>query len=260
MDDTAIKFETVQKILDGDGPQDFKAAAAIVLELKRHLVAHKYLTAHESDCSTELRVKFRDVLEFDAIINITQGDLRGFERAVGQLKCYYFRARDLPLSHRMPLLLGLHLVHLLARKELVAFNIELPLSREVAGLNDYIEYAAALHESIINNSFSRLFFLETQMPSDLFQHITGALLEGARNTHADSIQRAYSQLTVSDLVSMLHFQSREEAARFVDARQWRVWEDGETILFAKSEAEKAKPVVDMVIRAVELSTEISALA
>jgi 26S proteasome regulatory subunit N12 len=207
-----------------------------------------------------MRVRFRDILEFDALVSIRSSKLEEFERAIAQLKCYYFRATNLPPSDRMPLLLSIHLVHLLARKRIVDFNIELQLVRRVINENDYIDYATNLHESIINTSFSRLSFLEKQMPSDLFRHFTAELLDGARNNHADSIERAYQFLTLEDLAKILHLETVDEARQFATRRLWRLGEDGATVYFHGNEGEKGKGSVDMLARSVELSTQISALA
>jgi 26S proteasome regulatory subunit N12 len=260
MDPVETKFQTVKDILEGNGPRDIHRAASLILDLKKELVKHKYLTPQEADCPTEMRVRFRDILEFDALVSIRSSKLEEFERAIAQLKCYYFRAANLPPSHRMPLLLSIHLVHLLARKRIVEFNIELQLIRAVIGHADYIEYATNLHESIINTSFSRLSALEKQMPSELFRHFTAELLDGARNNHADSIERAYRFLTLEDLAKILHFDTIDEARQFAARRLWRLADDGATVFFDGNECDKGKVSVDMLARSVELSTQISALA
>jgi hypothetical protein len=260
MDSSEIKFQSVQEILEGSGPRDINRAASLITDLKKDLLKHNYLTPEESVLSTETRIRFRDILEFEALIHIRRGKLDDFERSIAQLKWYYFPTQELPPSSRMPLILSIHLVHLLALKKLVDFSMELQLARSVIGPNSYIQYASNLHDAIITNSFSRLFSLDTQMPSDLFQHITAELVDGARQSHADSIERAYRDLTLTELTRILHFGSSDEARLFVIKRKWQIAEDGEIVVFGKCEAEKGKVNVDMFARAVDLSTLISALA
>jgi hypothetical protein len=259
MDSSDIKFQTVKEILEGSGPRDIQRATSLISDLKKDLLKHKYLSPEEPDQPAELRVRFRDVLEFEALINIRRGRLDDFERSIAQLKWYYFPAQELAPSHRMPLIISIHLVHLLAQKKTVDFNIELQLARTAIGPNEYIQYASDLHESIITNSFSRLFSLEAQMPSDLFQVITAELMDGARHSHADSIERSYLNLTLAELTTILHFGNGDEARQFAIKREWQIADGGDIVVFSREEGEKGKPNVDMFARVVDLSTLISSL-
>lgn len=256
------QFESLRQVMELNGKFDSKRAESLLRDLKFKLLSIP-LNKRQEDTSITLerRIKFRDILEFDALYSIRTKNLEEFERVMSQLKCYYFRPSDLPISTRMPLLISIHLVHTLALKRLVDFNIELQLAREAIGPNEFLDYASDLHQSVIENSSSRLFKLENKPPSQDFNQFTADLLNGARNNHADSIQKAYNTLTISELATILNFQTKDEARLFIQKREWEISEDGETICFNhRNGGNKSIEPKDMLSRSVDLSLNISLLA
>ncbi|KAK8884085.1 hypothetical protein M9Y10_043190 [Tritrichomonas musculus] len=288
---TESKFENLKQIMNSETLLDAKRAEALINDLKLDFLQFQLLTPKESELLPQNIMMFRDILEYDALFSIKTKNLDEFERAMAQLKCYYFRKTDLPPSDNMPLLLAIHLVAILGKKDeetkeetetdeerdkdadddddneinrakkkkLVDFNIELQLAREIIGHNIFLDYAADLHQSVIENSFARLFILENQPPSPLFNQFTADLLNGARNSHADSIERAYKYLTLSEISSILHFNNEEDVRLFVSKRKWRIADDDITVIFNREEG-KSKSSEDMLRRAIALSEQISTLA
>lgn len=260
MDTVAIQFATLRDILQGSGPFDAKRAECLINDLKQELLKWNCLTPKERELPEADRVRFRTILEYDAFLSIRMHNLEEFERAMSQLKCYYFGERSLPESPDMPLLLAVHLVHLLGSKKLVEFNIELQLVTSVVQSDPFIDYAVDLHQSVIDNSFARLFQLENAPPSDLFNQFTADLLNSARNNHADSIQRAYRSLRLDELSKLLYFTASEETLRFVEKRKWKLSDDGESVEFGDNDEGRTRGARDMLGRSVDLSVQISALA
>jgi 26S proteasome regulatory subunit N12 len=260
MDAIEVQFASLEQIINSAGALDVRRAESLITDLKIALLTFQSLTPNSPEASVESRVRFRNLLEYDALISIRTRNLDEFDRAMAQLKCYYFRETNLPTSARMPLLLSVHLVRILALKKLVDFNIELQLARTVIGSNEYIDYAADLHQSIIENSFSRLFSLEGRPPSPLFTTFIADLLNGARDNYADSIEHAYVQLPIDELALILRFNSIDEARQFVAKREWPVSDDGMTVGFLALGEGKGRAPVDMLARSVDLSIQISALA
>jgi 26S proteasome regulatory subunit N12 len=260
MDLISAQFEQLRQILEGSAALDAQRATSLIQDLKTEIVKAQSESLELTQLSGEDRIRFRDILEYNALLSIRTRNLEEFERVLAQLKTYYFGVTDLPPSERMPLLLSIHLIHILALKKLVNFNIELQLARSVLNQNPFIDYVADLHQSVIDNSFSRLFSLEDEAPSPLFKEFTEELKNGARNNHADSIEQAYKSLTLSELCQILHFETIDEARLFVRKRNWDVRENGTVVVFRPQNEPKVKSAQDMLIRAVDLSIQISALA
>ncbi|KAH0791409.1 26S proteasome non-ATPase regulatory subunit 8 [Histomonas meleagridis] len=244
------KFEKLKSIFEGEF--DPQIAESLIDELKIELFPKINENVY--------KVIHRSVLEYDALLNIQMKCADGFERAMSQLTCYYFRETNLPISDKMPLLISIHLVYCLTHQKLVEFNIELQIAQSLIHENEYIEYAKCLHQSIIDNSFARLFALESHPPSQLFHQFTGDLLDRVRNNHADSIERAYPSLMLTELLNMLEFPSLEECVQFVQMRNWVIDEDQETIIFHPQIEARTKSAEEMLSRSVDLSAQISALA
>jgi hypothetical protein len=254
-----LKFRSLHEILAREGPLDVRRAESLINDLKIELLPCQSLLPGDA-VPPEARLKFRNLLEYDALISIRTRNLEEFDRVMAQLKCCYFRDVELPPSDHMPLLLAIHLVRILALKKLVEFNIELQLTRDLLGPNEYLTYVADLHQSVIDNSFSMLFQLESAPPSPLFETFTADLLNGARRNHADSIERAYHCLTLNELGTILHFTSAGDVRQFVTNRpNWRLGQDDRVWFDTQPEA-KLRTHDDMLARAVDLSIQISALA
>ena len=256
----SMQLATLREILEGGGSFDAERAECLINDLKTELWRCHCLTPKELELPQSDREMFRTILEYDAFLSIRMHNLKEFERAMAQLKCYYFSERSLPESPKMPLLLAVHLVHLLACKKLVDFNVELQLVGSVVGSNPFVDYAVDLHQSVIDNSFARLFQLENAPPSELFNQFTADLLNSARNNHADSIQRAYRSVTIADLSKLLYFTTIDEARRFAENRKWKLSDDGESVEFGDNDEARARGAREMLGRSVDLSVQISALA
>ena len=247
----SAKFAKLKNIFEGEFDQ--RVAEPLIDELKIELIRANLN-------NEENQVIHRSVLEYDALLSIYMCRVDDFERAMSQLNYYYFGFTNLPISEKMPLLISIHLVHYLVQQKLIDFNIEFQIAQSIIHENEYIEYAKCLHQSIIDNSFARLFALESHPPSQLFHHFTADLLDRVRNNHADSIERAYSSLKLTELLKMLEFPSLDECVQFVKNRKWTISGDQTTIIFHPQIEDKTKSATEMLARSVDLSVQISSLA
>jgi len=221
------------------------------------LVESAFFTTSESSMPIAQRVLFRDVLEYHAIASIWTDDMVEYARVLRQLKSVYFRDDgQLPASERAPLLTATHLVFLLTQNRITDFNIERPVVRRALGLSEFLVYAVKLQEAVSENSFARIFALQGARPSPLFAPFTARLLDGARHSHADSIERAYGRVTVDEVASILHFQDRGDAAAFVAQRGWPL--AASVVTFEKKE-DKKRVAEEEAARYVDLAVSISAL-
>lgn len=227
----------------------------IIENLKLVLLDFPFMDPN-SNIPPEKLCLIRQIYEDDAIVSIRNGDMEEFERAITFLKCAFLKATNLPPSNRLPILIAAHLIYISSEGKEAAFHLELEISRSIIGKNVFLDYAESLQRTVDDNSFSRLFELESKPPSPLFSKFTSSLLKGARNRHANSIEKSYEFLSLSDLTTILHFASIDEAKQFASSRGWK--EEGGKIIF--SNQEKTKDPVDMVARSVDLAVQISALA
>jgi hypothetical protein len=80
------------------------------------------------------------------------------------------------------------------------------------------------------------------------------------HSRIDSIEQSYYSLSLTELGTILHFTSLDEARQFVNNRpNWRLTSD-DIVWFDKQPETKLRTHDDMLARAVDLSIQISALA
>lgn len=257
MSDLESKANNLRTLVDSDNLDKAKITA-LLTELKQQILKTTILTAEESTLPVKDRCVFRSVLESDAIFHVKTENIKQFALDIQKLKtCYFRETPDFPKSDRMPQLLSLYLVYLLTQNQIVDFNIELPLYTKVCGeKNKFLEYSTQLEEALVDNSFKSLFNLNSAAPSSLYKYFTSLLVDGARQSHADSIELAYKPITLDELIQILHFENPEKAKQFVSDRKWKFNKDGKTINFEDTE-EKEKVVVDNAARYVDLALQIS---
>ena len=253
------KFQALQDIMEKEGSFDVRRAQSLISDLKIFLVDQPFLTHEEITLPIEERIKFRTILEYDAIVCIKTRSLDDFSRAMTQLKREYFNAPELPPSECMPLLMSIYLVHLLTLNSVSEFNIEYQYAIKLIGQNIYLDYVTDLYRSMTDNCFSRLFALEVDPPSKLFSQFTTDLLNGARNNHADSLEKSYETLSIPELARILHFQKIEDAHAFAVKRNWTINNEGLIVFGGKTEV-RSKLTEKSVERFVELAVQISSFA
>jgi hypothetical protein len=227
-------------------------------DLKLMMLQYPFLTQDEPSMPRDLRLLFREVLEFVAIASIKTENVKEFVRVMRQIKSIYYRREDpLEKSEQMPLMISAWLLYLLTQAEVTEFSIEFALAKRFIGDHPFLVYADKLLQAISENSFARIYELQAKSPSPLFSFFLKNLLDGARNNHADSLQDAYESLKVTDLAKILHFSKLEDARDFIDKRGWKLSENEETILLQAKE-ERSR-VVDKAARYVDLAVAISQL-
>ena len=253
------KYAVLSDLMEKDGSFDVRRAQSLISDLKAHFVDQPFLTNEEYKLPIDDRVAFRTLLEYDAIVSIKTRSLDEFSRVMSQLKREYFGAQELPPSPRMPLLISIYLVHILTLNSISEFNIEYQHARKLIGESKYLDYVADLYLSVTDNSFSRLFTLELDPPSELFSQFTADLLNGARNNHADSIEKSYATLSIPELAKILHFKKEEDAQAFAVKRNWK-FSDDKVIVFDRKEELRSKLTEKSVERFVDLAVQISSFA
>lgn len=256
MSEIESKVNKVKSLLDAQN-LDATQINNLLKELKAQMIKTSFLTNSDSLPEKE-RIAYRSVLECDAIFHIKTTNIKQFALDIQKLKtCYFNEDSKLAKSENMSLLLSTYLVYLLTQGEIVEFNIELPNYRKIIGKDKYLDYATELLHAVVENSFSQLSNLNVNIPSPLFKNFTSLILDGARHSHANSIERSYKKLTLNELVQILHFENADQAKDFIDQRGWTLKKDN-TIKFTHTE-EQEKNVVDQAARFVDLAVHLSTI-
>jgi hypothetical protein len=258
MTDLAGKYNVLKDLVSKPG-RSLPHIGRILSDLKLMMLETPFLTHDESTLSVSDRLMFRHILEINATISIESDNIPEFARTIKQLKAVYYRGTgSLAPSPEMPLILSLYLVYLLTQQRFTEMNIELALAKKLCSDSPFLDFAFRLSQAVADNSFASLCELQRSEPSPLFQSFAQSLLDGARNTHADSIQRAYPVMTVAGLIKILHFDKREEAVAFIEKRGWTIKDGGEIVGFPE-QTDTGKVVIDKAARYVELAVAISGL-
>ena len=251
------KLDILRNIIE-KGPFDIKRATSLLNDLKNTVYDSSFLSLSFSDIPLENQIKFREILEFYSIICIRSRNLEGFHRSMEQLKSIYFhKGSGLPISPRMSLILSLNLAYFLSIEDFIEFNLELSIIESHISKDDpYLNYVRNLFEAISDNSFLRLSSLENSPPSPYFSQFTSDILAGARNMHANTIEKSYPHMTVNQLSEILHFSSPAETRQFILKRKWVITPD-ERVIFIKTD--NSKPNVDIAVQSVKLAVQLSLL-
>lgn len=235
MEEILPKFEELRSLFDQE-KMDVARASKLAKELRLKMLKIPFLTPNDADTKPEDKAILRSILEMSAEVSIMEDNIKLFLRIMEELKISYFQHKDLERSEHMEIIFGLYLVALLAQNQLVEFNLEYEAILPLASPDSApLQYARALANAVTDNSFSRIFQLKNDAPSDLFENITKSILDGARESHADSIQSAYSELTIMELAQILHFRSAEESIAFAEKRGWKLNEQKTAVYFRKEE-------------------------
>lgn len=257
MSELETKVNKLKSLVDAQN-LDTTQITNLLKELKAQMIKTSFLTNNESTLSEKERIAYRSVLEYDAIFNVKTANVKQFALDIQKLKtCYLKEDSKIPKSENMSLLLSLYLVYLLTQGQIVEFNIEYPNYRKVIGKDKYLDYSTELQLAVVDNSFTKIFNLNKNVPSPLLRNFTSFILDGARHSHADSLEQSYKRLTLDQLVQILHFESADLAKEFIEQRGWTLKKDN-TIKFTHTE-EKEKNTVDQAARFVDIAVHLSTI-
>lgn len=148
----------------------------------------------------------RDTLEIAAQCAIHKGDIPAFERALAQLKPFYFDlVNRLPESPYHYLLLGLNLLCLLSQNRLADFHTELELlSPKVIQTNPYIKHPVSLEQYLMEGSYNKVFLAKGNVPSPLFTFFMDILLNTIRDEIAFCMEKSYKQVSLNEAARILY--------------------------------------------------------
>mmetsp|Transcript_4142 Transcript_4142/g.6915 ORF Transcript_4142/g.6915 Transcript_4142/m.6915 type:complete len:273 (-) Transcript_4142:203-1021(-) len=167
----------------------------------------------------------REILEYGALLSIKAVDIPSFERHVSQLKTYYTDcAMQLPESQRQYPILGLNLLRLLAQNRIAEFHTELELlPNELQQSNIYIKFPAQLEQHIMEGSYNKV--LSAKQDGQYAQegmYFMDMLVDTVREEIAECSEKAYSDISASELQNLLMLGSEADLSDYADQRGWTI--------------------------------------
>merc|ERR1719273_230895 len=152
----------------------------------------------------------RSILEIGVQYSVEVGDIASFKNYITMLKSYYYDFGDmLPESYKMYEMLGLNLMQLLSKNEIMNFHTELELlDSKVILENPFVSFAVKLEQDIMAGNYKKA--MEVQLPSSSFKLFTNVLLATIREEIAKGMPIAYDEISVEGCKKLLNFESTNE--------------------------------------------------
>ncbi|KAJ9444282.1 putative 26S proteasome non-ATPase regulatory subunit 8 [Diplonema papillatum] len=158
----------------------------------------------------------REILEHAVLLAASTKNMLEFDRYFEMLRSYYVDFGGIPQSERRLLILGLHLLRLLAVNETRSFHME--LERIPVADQDcmYIQDVIQLERYIMEGSYHKMLQARKKVPSNHFVPLMEMLLETVRREVFKSAVHAYETLSVDGACKLLMFQSPADLHTFVE--------------------------------------------
>lgn len=152
----------------------------------------------------------RSILEIGVQCSVFLEDITSFESYIAMLKVYYNDFGDqLPHSTKMYEIVGLNLMHLLSKNEIMQFHTELELLDSKIILEDpFVSFAVKLEQDIMAGNYKKA--MEGTLPSPTFKLFTDLLLVTIREEIAKGMPIAYDEISVEGCKKMLNFELTDE--------------------------------------------------
>jgi len=193
-------------------------------------------------------VLIREILEYGALLSVLLKDIPSFERYISQLKTYYFdSAHKLPPSSRQYMIIGLNLLHLLAKNKLDEFHTELELIPLEQFQDVYIKHPVQLEQYMMEGTYNKVVKAKDLVPTPYYAYFMDLLMGTVRNEIADCIEKAYTNLTVADAQKLLDFSNADQMRNYAKERSWAFTKtnQGEVLSFASKQDEDSKDIPSM---------------
>lgn len=140
----------------------------------------------------------------------------------------------LPESSQKWPVLGLRLLSLLAESRIAEFHTELELLPVASHGNQFISYAIALEQELMEGSYRSLWDASSKVPFPEYRFFVDHLVSAARDNIAECSEKAYRELTPEDAIKLLKLSSTAALSDFCAKRGWEL----------KNNVVHFRPVVD----------------
>lgn len=228
----AKKVEALQAAVFSANP-DVKQCLSNYSLLKLDLLGFDAPASPASEAGIKQLTVARKALELGVIISVQAEDMDSFQRSVAQLYPYYFDyGKFLPPSEHQWSILGLNLMFLLVRQQLIDFHTQLELiPHAVRDSNAFVQFPVALEQGLMEGSYNGVLAASRDMPSPFYKPFMNILTDTVRQKISRCAAAAYESMLLSSASRMLLFKSNDETANYCLKQGWRV--EGDSVWFPR---------------------------
>lgn len=211
-------------------PVDVDVCNALVAKLKIGLTSFQLIPPFTEDEATVRKhlLWARETLELAALVAVGAQDLSGFTRQLTQLHTYYHDyAALLDPSERRFMILGLHLMSLLAHNRIAEFHTQLEQFSVEEQQNMYIAYPVTLEQRLMEGIYNKIVSARALAPTPAYSAFVDTLVGTVQTKIADCIERAYDSMSVADAKTQLGVDSDAALETLCQEREWTLSADNE---------------------------------
>eukprot|EP01060_Flectonema_neradi_P014725 TRINITY_DN2135_c0_g1_i1.p1 TRINITY_DN2135_c0_g1~~TRINITY_DN2135_c0_g1_i1.p1 ORF type:complete len:275 (+),score=45.41 TRINITY_DN2135_c0_g1_i1:45-869(+) len=163
-------------------------------------------------------------MEQAVLVAATTKEIGEFRRHFEILRTYY---NDFPTckSDRRQLILGLHLLCLLASNETRTFHMELERIKVVDQESLYIKDVIQLERYLMEGSYHKMLQARKKVPSEHYTPLMDLMLLAVRRAVFQCTMSAYDKVSVTGACKLLMFDNQEELLKFIEQEKESKEED-----------------------------------
>jgi len=248
------------KLLDSN---DVAGAQKTLTELKIKMIALNALMpgTHLTEASkAELQIA-REVYEQAIRLNMMTQDITAFERHFAHLKPLYF---DFPgflgASQKLPFIIGLNLMRLIAQNRIAEFHLELELLSEPMKQSPYIMYPLVMEQNLMVGAYNKIIQTKSSIPDPAFEVFVNILVETVRDDLAECTEKAYHSISLAYAKQVLMIDDSQALKQYCESRGW-ILAAGDRVVFRPEEKprttlESTVPLLEIMKRTVAYAKEL----
>eukprot|EP01064_Diplonema_japonicum_P001576 TRINITY_DN1103_c0_g1_i4.p1 TRINITY_DN1103_c0_g1~~TRINITY_DN1103_c0_g1_i4.p1 ORF type:complete len:277 (+),score=77.64 TRINITY_DN1103_c0_g1_i4:57-887(+) len=183
----------------------------------------KFPTFLNPDVQTPTRTQevmiVREAMEHAVLLAVATKNMNDFEKHFEILRVYYTDFPDEPKSERRLLILGLHLLRLLAVNKTRAYHMELERIAVTDQDNMYIKDVVQLERYNMEGSYHKMLQARSKVPSSHYVPLMEMLLETVRREVFRCAMGAYESLSVDGARRLLMFENNDDLKKFIQAEK-----------------------------------------
>jgi 26S proteasome regulatory subunit N12 len=190
------------------------------------------------------------LLEQAVLWSVAAQDSEAFSRHMAQLQA-------VQTAPRKPLIIGLHLMHLLVSNRLSEFHSELEVLTADQAMDPLVRFPIGLERKLMVGIYDEV--LEGQVPDASYQYFMDALGPTVREAMADCMEVAYESLPVEAAAGMMKFTSKTDWDDYVQEyrNDWIV-NNGQLVFSPPTSQAQASdiPSMEYIQRSLTYATEM----
>eukprot|EP01059_Diplonema_ambulator_P006468 TRINITY_DN1615_c0_g1_i1.p1 TRINITY_DN1615_c0_g1~~TRINITY_DN1615_c0_g1_i1.p1 ORF type:complete len:277 (+),score=115.50 TRINITY_DN1615_c0_g1_i1:34-864(+) len=218
------KLAKYKQLYTGEGtPTNPAACKQLLHELKVLFTTFPTFLNPSADSATRIKEisLVREAMENSVLLAAATKNTDDFAQNFEILRVYYTDFKDEPKSERRLLILGLHLLRLLAMNETRAYHMELERIAVEDHDNMYIKDVVQLERYIMEGSYHKMLQARSKVPSAHYVPLMEMLLVTVRREVFKCATHAYEELSVEGARKLLMFDNTDDLRAFVEAEKER---------------------------------------